>query len=77
MKKKQDRPDQKIKIWMIRNDLDQVKIAKAYGVGKPFVSQLIRGVKTSKGLVKFMVDMGCPSECFSGGKLATHNKEGR
>jgi hypothetical protein len=34
------------------------------------VYQLIRGQKTSKGLVDFMVNLGCPAECFDGGRIA-------
>ncbi len=70
-RKEIERPDIEIKVWMARNELNMVKIGKAYGVGGRFVSQFIRGIKTSKGLANFMVEQGCPAECFKNGKLAT------
>jgi predicted transcriptional regulator len=66
----QERPNIKVKIWMIRNNLNMSKVAKEYGIGQRFVSQFLKGIKTSKGLAQFMIDMGCPKECFDSGKLA-------
>lgn len=67
---KEDNPEVKIRIWMIRNGLNMVKIAKAYGSGRVFVYQLIHGLRTSKKLANFMIEMGCPKECFIKGRLA-------
>ncbi len=67
--KKEDSVEIKIRIWMLRNNLNIVKIAKDYGAGRAFVSQLIHGLKTSRGLTQHMIDMGCPKECFKNGRL--------
>ena len=70
-----ERPEIEIKIWMLRNDLTMVKIAKDYGAGKRFVSQFVRGVKTSKGLAKYMLGIGCPEKYIRDGKVVTATAE--
>ena len=67
--KNEDTPNVKVRIWMLRNNISMVKIAKSYGSGRTFVSQFIQGVRTSKGLTKFMIGMGCPKECFKNGRI--------
>ena len=67
---KEDNAEVKLRIWMLRNNINMIKIAKGYGSGRAFVSQFIQGQKTSKGLAKFIIDMGCPEEYFKDGKLA-------
>lgn len=69
--KRTDRPDIEIKVWMLRNELSMLDVAKAYGVGRRFVSQFVRGVKTSNGLAEYMLNLGCPPEYISNGKVAT------
>ena len=64
-----ERPDIEIRVWMMRNGLTMTDIGESYGAGYRFVSQFVRGIKTSKGLEKFMVDMGCPAEYFDRGRV--------
>jgi hypothetical protein len=70
MSELQDSTTINIKVWMVRNGLSVSRIAKEYGCTWAMVYQLIRGQKTSKGLVDFMVNLGCPAECFDGGRIA-------
>ncbi len=69
MKQKEDSPKLKVKIWMLRSNTSMIKIAEAYGCGRAFLTRFIQGARTSKGLAKFIMDMGCPEECFKNGRV--------
>jgi hypothetical protein len=70
MNEQQDTSTIEVKVWMVRNGLNMSRVARMYGCGRAMVHQLIQGQKTSKGLVDFMVNLGCPAEYFDGGRIA-------
>lgn len=76
MSELKDSPKIRFNIWMIRNNLNFAKIAKKYGCGRAFVYQLIEGLKVSRRLVNFLIDMGCPADCFDGGRIAGSSGKG-
>ena len=59
-----------IKIWMFVKGLNARSIADKYGSTEQFVGQFLKGRKTSKGLVGFFIDKGCPKIYFKNGRVA-------
>ncbi len=59
-----------VKIWMMKKPLTATEIAEGYGSSASFVSQFLRGNKTSQKLVDFLTDEGCPKKHFKNGKVA-------
>jgi len=59
-----------IRVWMYRNRFSARKIAAGYCASEQFIGQFLKGRRTSKGLVEYLVDKGCPEENFKNGKVA-------
>ena len=59
-----------IKVWMTRNKLNARKIADNYHSSEQFVGQFLKGRKTSKGLVDYLINRGCPEKHFNNGRVA-------
>lgn len=59
-----------MKIWMLKNNLTGRQIAKGYGCSEPVVSDFLRGGRSSTGLVKYLLEKGCPEEYFNKGRVA-------
>jgi predicted transcriptional regulator len=58
-----------VKIWMMNKGINNRQVARSYGCSEPPVSLFIRGKRTSKGLQKHMISMGCPKEYFKDGRV--------
>ena len=48
-----------VKIWMLRNGLTIRKICRGYGCNDAVVFLLINGKRTSRGIVKYLISLGC------------------
>ncbi len=59
-----------VKIWMMKKPLKARQIAKEYGCSEVFVCNFLKGNATSKGLMAFFINKGCPKENFRNGKVA-------
>ena len=59
-----------VKIWMMKQPLKARDIAKGYGCDDGFVSNFLRGRKTSHGLADYLIELGCPQKYFKGGRVA-------
>lgn len=59
-----------VKIWLLKQDLEQKAIAKEYGCSEFFVSAFVRGQRVSNGLATYFVKKGCPKEYFKNGRVA-------
>lgn len=59
-----------VKIWMMGIPIKARDIAKEYGCSDVFVSEFLKGNRTSKDFVTFLIDKGCPEKNFKNGKVA-------
>ena len=64
------KPIQDIKIWMIKKELNNRKLAKQYGRNEAFVSLFLNRKRTSQKLVDYLTKEGCPEKCFKNGRVA-------
>jgi predicted XRE-type DNA-binding protein len=62
MKKKNNRDTIAIKIWMLRNDINQTRIAKALNISRSLVSETINGAKNSRKVLRYLINNGCPTD---------------
>jgi len=59
-----------IKIWMMKQGINNRQVARGYGCSEPPVSLFLQGKRTSKGLQAHMIKLGCPREFFNNGRVA-------
>ena len=57
-----------IKIWMLRNGLKAVDIARQAGVDESFISHWIRGRRRSQRIAEYFIALGCPPEYIDQGQ---------
>jgi len=58
-----------VKIWLLEKCLRQRDLIKEAGVKEPVLSQFINGKKTSRPLMRFFIEKGCPEEYFENGRV--------
>ena len=58
-----------VKIWLLKQGLQQKHFAKAHGCSDMFVSYFIRGERRSKQLEALFINRGCPKEYFKDGRV--------
>lgn len=51
-----------IKIWLIKNELTQTKLAKRLGVSQTAIYQVMKGRSKSKRIETLLKELGCPCE---------------
>jgi len=59
-----------VKIWMLKNDVKGIDIAKDYGCDATMVSRFVRGERVSSGLTEHMIQLGCPRKYFKNNRVA-------
>ena len=59
-----------VKVWMMKNGVQNLDIEKSYGCDKAMVSKFLKGERTSKGLTNHMIKIGCPKKLFKNGRVA-------
>lgn len=59
-----------VKIWLLKQGLEQKAIAKEYGCSDFFVSAFVRGQRVSNGLAEYFINKGCPEKYFKNGRVA-------
>jgi predicted XRE-type DNA-binding protein len=64
-----------IKIWMMTKGISNRQVARSYGCSEPPVSLFLQGKRTSKGLQKHMISLGCPSGYFKDGRVLQETAE--
>lgn len=67
---KKSSPSLKVRVWMLEEGVSGREIATEYGCTRGAVSLFIQGKRTSKGLAKQMIKLGCPREYFKNGRVA-------
>jgi predicted transcriptional regulator len=58
-----------VKIWMMMKGISNRQVARSYGCSDPPVSLFLKGKRTSKGLQKHMISLGCPRKYFKDGRV--------
>ena len=56
-----------IKIWMLRNNIKAVDVARQTGVDQSFICHWIAGRRRSKRIAEHFMSMGCPAEYIDQG----------
>lgn len=59
-----------VKIWMLTEQIKAREIAKSYGCSDAFLSQFLKGVRTSEGVTKILIKKGCPKKFFKNNRIA-------
>lgn len=60
-----------IKVWMLRNNIKAVDIARQTGVDQSFISHWIAGRRRSERIAEYFISLGCPSEYIDQGQEET------
>jgi len=66
----------KVRIWMINKGLKPKDLSDGYDCKPSFITDFLKGDKTSQPLVDYLIAEGCPKENFKDGRVATEIKKG-